>query len=430
MGMVILTVLPGCGGAPAPSSRLARMAGTDRSAPRATDPREGAIEAVMVQPADSKRVSEPAMMPTASSDGAGHANLASASDENEWGAGSASPVSPASPALATASNAAAPARGGRWYTVDAMVGQVNGESVYASEVLNPIDGQLRALSQSVRPREFVEQASRLVRGQLDQVVLDRLILAEAEAQLSLDEQARLRMIMADIRAELVRKHGQGSAELADGVLQEKTGFGLDQTLRRERQKLLIGTYQQRHVMPKIDVSRADIEREYESNLEMYRPHPARTVRMIVVADAETAGAVEQALNDGQSFAEVAADDTVNTYKPSDAGLFAEGLTDTEVFGEAQLNEAVASLGAGEFAGPMTLGDNRQAWLCVETIERREARSLQDAQMEIEQRLRQRQLQLLTMQERRRLMAEGSYDPIGRMASEVMEILRDRYLAAR
>ncbi len=391
--------LVGCGVAPAPTGRLARMAGTDPQAASSAAIAEAApATVVQLPPVESDAVAD-----------------------DKAGAG---------PVASDAAPTTQPAPSGRTYTVDAMVGQVNGESVYAGEVLNPIDAQLRALRRSVGAREFMEQAARLVRGQLDQVVLDRLILAEAESKLNEEERYRLRMIMADIRAELVRRHGQGSEQLASAVLAEKTGFDLQQTLRRERQRLLIGTYQQRYLLPKIDVSRMDVEREYQTNAAVYRPRPTRTLRMIVVDEPAAAETVSRRLAEGEPFTDVASDAALNGYKPADAGLFAQALVDTEVFGEAQLNAAVAALGEGESAGPLTLADGRQAWLFVEALAQGEARSLQDVQIDIERKLRDRQVQVLTMQERRRLLAEGSYDPIARMQSQVMEVARDRYLAPR
>lgn len=389
--LAAIVMLSGCG-APLPANPMAR--------------RVGAYEA-STTPASSPAV-EPAVIVIAPP---------SAPEQ------SAEEAAPASPPTEASSPR------GRTYTVDAMVGQVNGESVYVRDVLDPIDAQLRALHRSVSAQQFVEQAGRLVRAQLEQIVLDRLILAQAESELTADERDRLRHIVSDIRAELIRRHGRGSEQLADATLGEKTGYGLEQTLRRERQKLLIGMYQQRHLVPRIDVSRADVEREYRAAGDQYRPAPARKVRMILVEAAASVERISRLLEDGEPFAQVASDASLNLYKPSEGGLFAEALTDTQVFGEAALNEALAGLEAGRTAGPLAMADGRQVWLHVESISQGEARSLQDAQMEIERRLRERQAQVLTMQHRRELLLEGSYDPIPQMASQVMEIVRDRYLIA-
>lgn len=390
--LTILAVVNGCG-QPVPTNPMAKKVGAHQASTTPAASASSAAPAVIVIPP-----------PSAQEDAA-----------------------VANPAPSPEPDAAEPR--GRTYTVDAMVGQVNGESVYVGDVLDPLAAQLQALRRSVPPQQFVEQASRLVRAQLELIVLDRLILAEAERELTDEERQRLRYILNDIRAELIRKHGRGSEQAADAVLREKTGFDLEQTLRRERQKVLVGTYQQRHLVPRIDVSRADIEREYQSARDVYQPQPARKVRMIMVADPTVAEGVGQRLADGQRFEDVAADATLNLYKPDQGGLFAEALTDTQVFGEAPLNEAMASLEAGQTAGPLAMADGRQVWLHVESISQSEARSLQDVQLEIERRLRERQAQILTMEQRRRLLLEGSYDPVARMAAQVMDVVRDRYLVA-
>jgi hypothetical protein len=399
----VVVMFIGCG-QPSPANPMAQKVGTHRAATTPT------AASGMASPVTAPAVIVIAPPAAASADTAADATANTAAD-------------------AAASPPAAAAPRGRTYTVDAMVGQVNGESIYAAEVLEPLDAQLRALRQNLPSQQFIEQTARLVRAQLEQIVLDRLLLAQAESELTADERHRMRFILNDIRAELVRRHGRGSEQLADATLREKTGYGLDQTLRRERQKLLIGTYQQRHLVPRIDVSRADVEREYRAARDVYQPQPARKVRMILLQEDALVKEVQRRIADGQRFEQIAADETVNLYRPAQAGLFAEALTDTQVFGEAALNEALAELEAGQTAGPLPMADGRQVWLHVESVHQAEARSLQDAQLEIERRLRDRQVQTLTMEQRRRLLLEGSYDPISQMAAQVMQVARDRYLVA-
>src|SRR5690606_31306012 len=72
-------------------------------------------------------------------------------------------------------------------TADAMVGQVNGRAIYASQVLAPIAPQLRSLGQSVSRAEFRRQADNLIRGELLRIITDALILGEAERDLTQQE---------------------------------------------------------------------------------------------------------------------------------------------------------------------------------------------------------------------------------------------------
>ena len=67
------------------------------------------------------------------------------------------------------------------YTVDAMVGQVNGKPIYASTVFESIFEQLAALGRSLPRAEFRQRAGQLIEARLGQIVTDALILGEAES---------------------------------------------------------------------------------------------------------------------------------------------------------------------------------------------------------------------------------------------------------
>ena len=76
--------------------------------------------------------------------------------------------------------------------VDSLIGQVNGRPIYADEVLGPIVDQLNAEYASLPWREFQGVLIRLVRTQLQELILNELYLSEARAGLSADEQTGLR----------------------------------------------------------------------------------------------------------------------------------------------------------------------------------------------------------------------------------------------
>lgn len=328
----------------------------------------------------------------------------------------AAPASPGSPAAPMAGPA---------YTIEALVGQVNGRPVYAGRILDPIDEQLKALVRTQPPQQFVRKARDLIASRVDQVVFDQLILGEAERMLTDRQRDSLRYTLKEQRAELVRKHGRGSDQIADKVLLDTTGKDLVQTLREERERLLVQNYTAQQIVPKIDVTRSDIERFYQQNLEQYQPAAQRKIHMIV-ADAEHVPVVTQRLAAGEPFLTVAADAQLNTYRPAQGGLFAEKATGSKIFENAGLNEATLALSAGQHTQGLPLEDHT-VWVYVERIEQSTARSLQEVQAEIERHLRGQQLQVLTMQYRRRLLKEGSFTPQDQMINAVMDVALSRYM---
>ncbi|MCC7147203.1 MAG: peptidyl-prolyl cis-trans isomerase [Phycisphaeraceae bacterium] len=314
-------------------------------------------------------------------------------------------------------------------STEAVVGQVNGRAIYAAKVLDPIDGQLKVLAQSLRPTAFAGRARELIAARLNQITLDALIVGEAERELNEGERERLRTIMKDVRAELVRKHGTGSEALADRVLRETTGQSLDEKLREEREKILIQNYTSRHLLPKVNVTRQDVEKYYQANIDKYQPREGRKVRMIVVDQEPVAAQVDQMLAEGKSFLEIAGDASVNQYRANQQGLLGENLTGEKILDDAEVNAAVLALAAGEHTPRMRMRD-RLVWVMVESIQQAEAKSLPQVQEQIQRHLRAEQLRVLTMQFRDRLLASGSFTSLADMTEAALEVATSRYLGVK
>lgn len=310
------------------------------------------------------------------------------------------------------------------HVVDAMVGQVNGQAIYADEVLEPIEAQLAALG-ARRPRAvFREQARRLVYARLDQIVADSLILGEAERDLSEMEQMGLRHMLKEQREELLRRYGQGSIAVANATLMEREGRTLDQRMTAEREKLLVRRYLQMKLLPKINVTRKDIERYYHDNIKEYRPEAGKTVRIIRVDSAAAADRIEQQLAEGVPFAQVATG-KANSYQASQGGLMQGKVTGDDPFGPAALNEAFKTLTVGQHSPRIKVGDDFW-WLYLESIDEGKQRSLTEVQLQIEDLLRRQRFQQLSTRYRQRLFEQGTYNPIDQMADGLVQVAMTRY----
>lgn len=310
------------------------------------------------------------------------------------------------------------------YIVDAMVGQVNGRAVYASSVLEPVAEQMAALGKTMPRGVFRERAATLISSRLDQIVADALILGQAERDLNAQEQQGLAGMIAERRDELLRQYGRGSVSLANETMLEQTGKDLEQTLSEFRQKALVRRYLQQKLFPKLVVSRKDIERYYNDRPDEFNPKPGRTLRLIRVTDEAGANRVEQQLSQKKPFAEVAAD-RANLYRREQGGLMADKARGEKVFTQDELNAAMVSLAVGQSSQRIKIG-NTSWWLYVEAIESGKARSLRDAQQEIEELLKKQRFQALTQRYRQKLFAEGSYNPIAEMTDSLVQVAISRY----
>ena len=321
------------------------------------------------------------------------------------------------------------------YPVAGMVGQVNGLPIYADEVLEPIGEQLRALAQQHDAAEFRRQASGLIEGRVRQMVIDALIYAEAERDLSDAERQGLREMVRRREAELIRERGQGSRAVAERALAEREGQSLAQALRAYRERSVVQRYMRKTIAPKITVTRRELERAYTADSERYTTGDSRTVRVIVTGEDE-AGAVGSALDSGRAFAEVASGE-MNRFRASTGGLWGE-VEGQPQFAVEAVNEAVTRLGEGEWAGPIEAGGEGggngeggegEVWfVAVEDVERGETVPLKEAQRELDRKLREQQFRELTQQYRRDVTGRGSYTDIDEMVEAVLEVAASRYEA--
>ncbi len=316
----------------------------------------------------------------------------------------------------------------RTYTVDAMVGQVNGRPIYAETVFEPIIEQLAVLGRRLPGGEFRSQARQLIESRLGQMVADLLILGKAEGDLSDQEQFGLQNILKQQREELIRFWGKGSVALADETLIRQTSRSLDQTLTETRQRLLVQRYLRQELWPKINVTRKDIERYYVDHIDEYRPPVTRTLRLIYVQDEPAASRVAQRLERGEPFEQVAAL-SVNQYRPHRSGLMSQKAVGDQVFDQRQLNEAMLLLNAGDHS-PRIESDGKYWWIYADSIDQGQSRSLSQVQLEIEQRLRRQRFQSLTQRYRQELFATGSFHPIELMSEVLLQIAVSRFAVVR
>jgi len=270
--------------------------------------------------------------------------------------------------------------------------------------------------------EFRSRAEQLIRGRLDQLGTDALILGEAQRDLSKRQRQGLQATMAKRREELIRKHGRGSVAVADATLKQETGKGLEQTLEDQRHEMLVQRYIRQKLLPRINVTRRDIERYYRDNQDRFNPAATRSLRLIRVGDEKTAAQVAERLEAGEPFKKIAQSE-VNGFQ---SGLM-EDVQGKEVFGYEALNEAMLALGEGEHAGPIEAGDAH--WFVrVAKLDRPEGQPLKQVQRDIENTLRARQFRRLQEQYRQTLYERGSYNPIDQMTRALVQIAVSRYAA--
>lgn len=315
--------------------------------------------------------------------------------------------------------------------LESVIGQINGRPLFASEILTPLDGKLRALAEQVKGdrNAFVRTASTDIIGVITNKVRDELILAEAQASLPAEARQGLFYFLGKIQENLVSTQS-GSALQADEALRETTGRTLQQEARDRLERELITTELRNKIVPRVNVPWRLIRQEYERNYDTFNPPGAATLRVIAVpaADADAVRRAEEAIASGP-FAAAAAMD-FNSFLRSEAGLAKRDLegpyAQAELFADEAMTRAAQKLQPGQTTPQITWGD-RLAWIHLESLERPPGISLYDAQLGIETSLRERKF----IQEReiyfKRLLERGSFTRIESMVQEAMTIAIERYL---
>lgn len=335
---------------------------------------------------------------------------------------------PTAPADATPSLLARPE-----LTVDAMVGHINGKAVYAGEVFREIgEDELTRLGNTLPRLAFRDQSLRLVDDTLRGRVVNSLILAEAEGGLSEREQLGLLAFLKQEREKVLAEYGSGVAAVADAELIKKRGYGVEEELERRRQKLLVEKFLNEKLLPHTFVNRREVERYYQDHFREFNPTPSVTVRVIIARDLEAADRVDAALAKGESFEVVAKQ--FSAFRPEQGGLLPSfnlkgPLAEFNELSWKQLNEKVRKLEVGGYCDRTDL-DGSFGWAKLEGVEGREARSLQEASLEIEQKIRGTKFSTRQQKYIADLFQKGNFTPLEKMRDEIMKVTMTRYARAQ
>ncbi len=321
--------------------------------------------------------------------------------------------------------------------LDAKVGDINGKPVFAAAFLEELGPRLSARARELTARRSPTEARSAWRRdavnaigeKLEGLLRDELLRAEALASLTPEQRQGLRAFMDNLRGDVLSRY-RGSRAEANQQLLGTQGMTLDEYLRQQEQATLIQYQVQNQIRRRVHVSWRDIVREYERRPELFRTPPRAVFRLIQVdaADEEARSAVERALAEGRSFAEIASG-SFNRHKPAEGGLESRTLQGEfergEYFGQAALNDAARSLTPGGTAGPVRAGA-ALFWVHLESIESGHVRPLYDMQLAIEDALKSERTSRRFAAYINRLRERASFTDFDTMLSRLVQIAEARY----
>ncbi|MFA7237330.1 MAG: peptidylprolyl isomerase [Phycisphaeraceae bacterium] len=312
------------------------------------------------------------------------------------------------------------------YTVDAMVGQINGQPIYASRIFHAVgEEQLSTLGKNRPRRDFQQQAGGLLAAKLREIVTNELILAEAQAGLSKQEEQGLLGMLQKYREDVISRFGGTIAMTEEGLMKSR-GVTLQQAVEEHRQTILIQKYLRDKLYPKVFVDRREVVRYYNEHPDQYHPAPAVYLRLIRARDEKTADEIDDALKADQPFEQVAKQ--YSTYRAEAGGVVDPAkvqLADYNVFAWAELNQAVRGLQVGRHTPRVTL-DKGFGWAYLEKVEEGKVVPLHDVYLEIEQILRAGKFDQLQRRYLADLLKKGNYTPVEQMMQSLITVATNRY----
>lgn len=319
--------------------------------------------------------------------------------------------------------------GGKVVVYESLVGQINGKPVFASQVLEPLDGRLRASAARTKDaRRWSTEARSLIAARVRLMVDEELVLAEARSSLSPEQRQGLFSFLGRIQENMVAQQG-GSAVAADEAARATTGRSLTQTTRDKLDEVLIREEVRQRIGARLLVTWRQIQLEYEREADKYNPKPIAMLRLVAIpaTNAEAVEQVKSRLAAGEEF-EAVSDIPANSLR-GEAGLLAQpikgSLAETTLVGIEPLNQAARTLQVGGMAGPVT-HDGAVWWVKLARIEQPPAVSLYDAQLEIESALLDKRKEVELARYSNRLRSRGNFSRVEDMVEKLMVIASERY----
>lgn len=311
--------------------------------------------------------------------------------------------------------------------VDSLIGQVNGRPIFADEFFATIEDQLIAEGRRLEQPQYIQAASSIVNSRLQEVVLNELFLAEAEAGLSKQEQVGLFAFMRQFQEQEIS--GSGGLETQKRQELELEGITLEEYIELKKNQALIARLIEQKIKPRVIVSWRDVEREYERRRSEFNPPAVVTlsqIRLNTERDADQIASVTERLTAGEAFADVA-----NSLGLENGGEWNTFQTATGDVAKIELSDEIrqhlAGLREGDTTQPFAVGSSTW-WLNVTKIEQPPARSIYDpkVQRSLTDYLYDERFREQFFRYRDTLFQRGIYDELNEMAQRLLAIAIVRY----
>jgi parvulin-like peptidyl-prolyl isomerase len=190
---------------------------------------------------------------------------------------------------------------GQYVTLGGVMATVNGTPIFANKVLHTLEVALAAKARELEPRQFRGVASDLIRRQVTEYVNSELEFAAAQKSLEKDDRKFADFLTVRWRQEQVTAAG-GSVEMTKRRYAQ-SGQDFDEELRNQYRLYMIRFYYERKIVPKIQVTAADMRGYYKANLDKKFTEHSEIEFQLIKVDARKAASPQAAQAKAKSLFE-------------------------------------------------------------------------------------------------------------------------------
>ena len=179
------------------------------------------------------------------------------------------------------------------YTIDGLVGQINGRPIYAEEFFLSIQDRLvRIVAEMDRP-QAIQQMQALVTNRFREFVNSELIIAEAESKLDPEMQQGLFSWLRSMQEQTIAERG-GTRATAEQSIEDQFGMTLDEFLEQRKTIALASDLLRKRVTPRTIVSWRDVEQAYRKRWDEFNPPSVMRIGRIRFSKSRQAEQLEEA----------------------------------------------------------------------------------------------------------------------------------------
>ena len=271
---------------------------------------------------------------------------------------------------------------GATWPVEALVGQINGRPIFADAFLESIADELRSHAANPDRVGGRNMFVRTVMAKFKEAVDSELIVAEAESQLSPEQQQGIIAWLRGIQEETIAQRG-GSRAAAEASLEAERTQSLDEYMQQRRDVALAMRLLNQRIEPRAIVAWREVLQAYERDHAVYNP-PRQVkigrIRFDTLQDAAKIERMKTLVAEGKTFSELAQE-----FELTDGGLWQSSDLPQEGIDGLPLSDGVKSrlkdLGVNAVSEPLQQRDFT-SWFTILAIEQPTARSVYDRDLQL------------------------------------------------